>query len=227
MQETSHMLHFSKLHWSYNYICQYLLPTYLPIYVYIFFFFGVHPLRITTTSSSKLRVGITVAEEANAWEALSDTNWVGIMIRIRNWTEHWSMLISATASESCSSIVFSVKEWHSKATGRSPGSSVGFESLQPTKIMLHFLRIDLMWSFLRFFCPPTLLWPSLSWPWSTPWGSLLWGILISWPNQRSWRIMSMVSIDGITDDADVSQQQGWIRQHHRCTEWHKSLQKKS
>ena len=29
-------------------------------------FLGVHPLRITTTSSSKLRVGFTVAEEDNA-----------------------------------------------------------------------------------------------------------------------------------------------------------------
>ena len=30
------------------------------------FFFGVHPLRMTTTSSSTLKVGITVAEGANA-----------------------------------------------------------------------------------------------------------------------------------------------------------------
>ena len=28
--------------------------------------------------------------------------------------------------------------------------------------MLHFLRIDLMWSLKRFFCPQTLLWPSLT-----------------------------------------------------------------
>ena len=27
---------------------------------------GVHPLRMTTTSSSALKVGLTVAEEANA-----------------------------------------------------------------------------------------------------------------------------------------------------------------
>ena len=31
-----------------------------------FFFFGVHPLRMTTTSSSTLKVGLVVAEEANA-----------------------------------------------------------------------------------------------------------------------------------------------------------------
>ena len=39
--------------------------------------------------------------------------------------------MSATASESCISIVFIVKERHSKGTGRSPGSFVGCESLQP------------------------------------------------------------------------------------------------
>ena len=38
-----------------------------------------------------------------------------------------------SASESCSSIIFIVKTWHSKGTGRSPGSSVGCESLQPAK----------------------------------------------------------------------------------------------
>ena len=43
------------------------------------------------------------------------------------------MLMSATASESCGSIVFIAKVWHSKGTGRSPGSSVGCESLQPAK----------------------------------------------------------------------------------------------
>ena len=32
----------------------------------LFFFYGVHPLRTTTTSSSSLNVGFTVAEEANA-----------------------------------------------------------------------------------------------------------------------------------------------------------------
>ena len=32
------------------------------------------------------------------------------------------------------------------------------------KGMLHILRIDLLWSFKRFFCPPTLLWPSHRWP---------------------------------------------------------------
>ena len=31
-----------------------------------FFFFGVHPLRMTTTSTSTLKVGLAVAEEANA-----------------------------------------------------------------------------------------------------------------------------------------------------------------
>ena len=41
--------------------------------------------------------------------------------------------MSATASESCSSIVFIVKERHSKGTGRSPGSSVGCKSIQSAK----------------------------------------------------------------------------------------------
>ena len=30
--------------------------------------------------------------------------------------------------------------------------------------MLHVLRIDLMWSFKRFLCQPTLLWPCFCWP---------------------------------------------------------------
>ena len=78
---------------------------------------------MTTTSSSTLKVGLFVAEEANAREALSATK-LAWMNRIRNWAEHWSMLMSATASESCSSIVFIVKVFHSKGTCRSPGSSV-------------------------------------------------------------------------------------------------------
>ena len=41
--------------------------------------------------------------------------------------------MSATVSVSCSSIAFIVKVLHSKGTGRSPGSSVGCESLQPAK----------------------------------------------------------------------------------------------
>ena len=102
------------------------------MYAFLPFLLGVHPLRITTTSSSTLRVVFTVTEEANAWEALSATNWA-LMNRIRNWAEHWSMLMSATASESCSSIAFSVKVWHSNGTGRSPGRSVGCESLRPAK----------------------------------------------------------------------------------------------
>ena len=38
---------------------------------------------------------------------------VGIddQIRIRNWAEHWSMLMSATASESCSTIAFIDKKY--------------------------------------------------------------------------------------------------------------------
>ena len=47
-------------------------------------FFGVHPLRMTTTSSSTLKVGFAVAEEANAWVALSATMWA-LMNRIGNW----------------------------------------------------------------------------------------------------------------------------------------------
>ena len=70
--------------------------------------FGVHPLRITTSFSSTLKVGFAVAEEANASVALSTTKWA-LIIRIRNWAEHWSMLMSTTASESCSTIVFIVK----------------------------------------------------------------------------------------------------------------------
>ena len=71
-------------------------------------FFGVHPLRMTTTSSSTLKVGFAVAEEANAWEALSATKWT-LMNRILNWEEHRSMLVSSTASERCSSIVLASK----------------------------------------------------------------------------------------------------------------------
>ena len=63
---------------------------------------------MTTTSSSKLKVGFAVAEEASALVALSATK-LALIIRIRNWAEHWSMLMSATASESCSTIVFIVK----------------------------------------------------------------------------------------------------------------------
>ena len=33
---------------------------------HIFFFFGIHPLGMTTTSSSSLNVGHSVAGEANA-----------------------------------------------------------------------------------------------------------------------------------------------------------------
>ena len=54
-----------------------------------------------------------------------------------------------------------------------------------------------MWSLERFVCPPTLLWPSLRWPWSTQWSSLLQGILMTWLNKRSWRWRNMNSIDGI------------------------------
>ena len=59
--------------------------------------FGVHPLWMSTTSSSTLIVVLTVAEEANACEALSATKWA-LMNRIRNWVEHCCMLVSATAS---------------------------------------------------------------------------------------------------------------------------------
>ena len=34
--------------------------------LYMCFFFGFHPLRMTTTSSSTLKVSFAVAEEANA-----------------------------------------------------------------------------------------------------------------------------------------------------------------
>ena len=62
---------------------------------------------MTTTSSSTLKVGFTVAEVTNACEALSATKWA-LMNRIRNWVKHCSMQVSATVSESCSSNVFSV-----------------------------------------------------------------------------------------------------------------------
>ena len=39
------------------------------------------------------------------------------------------MLVSATVSESCSTIISSIKTWHSKDTG----SSVGYKSLWPVK----------------------------------------------------------------------------------------------
>ena len=56
-----------------------------------------------TTSSKMLKVGLAVAEDANAREALSAIKWA-LMNNIRNWAEHWSMLVSATASGSCSSM---------------------------------------------------------------------------------------------------------------------------
>ena len=158
--------------------------------------FGVHPLRMTTISSSTLNVGLTMAEEANAWEALSATKWA-LMNRIRNWAEHCSKLGCATAYESCSSILFSVKVWHFKGTVRSPGSSVGCERLQPAKRNVALFRDRLDVTLEAFPPPQTLLWPSRSWPYSTRWGSLLSGILITWPNRRSWRWRSMDSIDGI------------------------------
>ena len=55
-----------------------------------------------TTSSSTLKVGFAVAEEANALLALSTTKWA-LMNRIRNLAEHWSMLLrAATLSYSSS-----------------------------------------------------------------------------------------------------------------------------
>ena len=62
----------------------------------------------------------------------------------------------------CNSIVFSVKvcipkAYHKVALLYSRASIL-------LNGMLHFLRIDLMRSFKRYFCPPALLWPSLSWP---------------------------------------------------------------
>ena len=74
--------------------------------LFVFSYFEVHPLRMTTTSSSTLKVGFTVAEEANAWEALSATK-LAWMNRIRNWAEHCSMLMSVSGS--CNTIVFIVK----------------------------------------------------------------------------------------------------------------------
>ena len=63
---------------------------------------------MTTTSSSSLNGGFTVAEVANACEALSAAKWA-LMNRIRNWAVQCSMLVSATAYESCNLIVFIVK----------------------------------------------------------------------------------------------------------------------
>ena len=89
---------------------------------------------MTTTSSSMLKVGSAVAEEANAWEALSITKWA-LVNRIKNWAEHWSIQMSASVSSSTI-----VKVCHSKNTGRSPGNSVGCESLQPAKRNVEHLR---------------------------------------------------------------------------------------
>ena len=61
-----------------------------------------------TTSSKMLKVGLAVAEDANAREALSGIK-LALMNNIQNWTEHWSMLVYATAFESCSSIVLITK----------------------------------------------------------------------------------------------------------------------
>ena len=68
------------------------------------FFYGVHPLRMTMTSSSSLNM----AEVTNAWEALSATKGTQVS-RIVKWAEHCCMLVAATVSDRCSSIVFSVK----------------------------------------------------------------------------------------------------------------------
>ena len=135
--------------------------------------------------------------------------------------------MSATASESCSTIVFIVKVWHTNCTARSPYSSFGCESLQSAKGMMHFLRIDLMWSLKRFFCPPTLLRPSLSWPWSTQWGNLLLGNLMTWPNQRSWRWRSMDSIVWIPAIDLISE---WITLCHQRSpriNWRRLMRKDS
>ena len=58
------------LHYATYIYTQYLFVNYYTAtlcYIYLFFFFfGVHPLQMTTTSSSTLKVGFSVAEEANA-----------------------------------------------------------------------------------------------------------------------------------------------------------------
>ena len=98
---------------------------------------------MTTTFSSALKVGFAVAEEANACVALSATKWA-LIIRIRNWAEHWSMLMFATASESCSTIVFIVKNDIPKAQVDLQVDLLDARVSSLLKGMLHFLRIDLM-----------------------------------------------------------------------------------
>ena len=100
-------------------------------------------------------------------------------------------------SEICSMIVFFVKVWHSKCTGRSPGSSFGCESLQPAKMKVSLLKDRLDVILEAFLLSTNTPWPSLRWPLSMRWGSLLWGILIMLSNQRGWRWRSMDSIVGI------------------------------
>ena len=65
----------------------------------------------------------------------------------RHWgQESWSGRSTVTASERSSTIIFSVEPWHSKGTGRSPGSSVECKSHQPVKwnVTLSNNRLDVV-----------------------------------------------------------------------------------
>ena len=106
---------------------------------------GVHLLLMTTTSSSSLNVSMTVAEEAKAWVAMSARK-MALVSRILKWAWHCSMLVSVTASESCYTIIFSIKVWHSKSTGSSPDSSIWCKSLLPIKwnVIIYKTRLNVI-----------------------------------------------------------------------------------
>ena len=61
-------------------------------------------------------------------------------------------------------------------------------------LMLHFLSEVFSWSLYLFLGPPARRWPWCSWPYSTLRGSLSWGILTTWPSQRSWCWVIVASI---------------------------------
>ena len=63
---------------------------------------------MTTSSSSSMNVGLTVAEEANELEALPATKWT-MVSGIQKLAGHSCMLVSAITSESSSAIIFSAK----------------------------------------------------------------------------------------------------------------------
>ena len=63
---------------------------------------------MTTSSPSSINVILSVDEEADDCVALFSMKCT-LMSGILKWAEHYAMLVAATASESSSTIIFSVK----------------------------------------------------------------------------------------------------------------------